>query len=144
VVNLSLVAAKLAELADRLSRIEGARPSDAAALAADRDALDLVSFNLMLAVQAALDVASHIISDEGWEPALTMGGSFQRLGEHGVLTAATAATLSRAAGIRNVVAHGYGSVDVKRLYVAASRANADLGTFAREVAAWVEAHSQKG
>jgi uncharacterized protein YutE (UPF0331/DUF86 family) len=92
----------------------------------------------------ALDVASHIISDEGWEPALTMEGSFQRLGEHGVLTAATAATLSRAAGIRNVLAHGYGSVDVKRLYLAASRANADLGTFAREIAAWVEAHSQKG
>jgi uncharacterized protein YutE (UPF0331/DUF86 family) len=34
-------------------------------LASDRDALDLVAFNLMLAVQAACDPASHLIADEG-------------------------------------------------------------------------------
>jgi hypothetical protein len=68
-VDLDLIAAKLAELADRVARVRKHRPASAEVLAADRDALDLVSFNLMLAVQSCLDVASHLIADEGWPPA---------------------------------------------------------------------------
>jgi len=65
-VDADVMAAKLAEPADR---IHSDRPADAQTLAADRDVLDLVSFNLMLAVQACTDVASHLIADEGWPPA---------------------------------------------------------------------------
>ncbi len=45
-VNLTLLATKLAELAARVARVRTHRKSDAEALGADRDALDLVSFNL--------------------------------------------------------------------------------------------------
>jgi len=48
-VDPDLVSAKLAE---RIERVRGRRAEDAASLASDRDALDIVSFNLMLAVQA--------------------------------------------------------------------------------------------
>jgi uncharacterized protein YutE (UPF0331/DUF86 family) len=33
--------------------------------------VDLVSFNLVLAVQSCSDIASHIIADEGWPAAQT-------------------------------------------------------------------------
>lgn len=46
-VDRDVIAAKLAELADRIERVRGHRPADAEALAADRDAFDLVSFNLL-------------------------------------------------------------------------------------------------
>jgi hypothetical protein len=49
-VNKDLVAAKLVELADRLARVRQHRRPSADALLAERDALELVSFNLMLAV----------------------------------------------------------------------------------------------
>jgi hypothetical protein len=51
VVDADLVTAKLRELADRISRVREHVPQATASLAADRDALELVSFNLMLAVQ---------------------------------------------------------------------------------------------
>lgn len=66
-VDRNVVAMKLGELADRIGRIRShcpARPED---LAADLDALDIVSFNLLLAVQVCLDLASHLIADEGWQ-----------------------------------------------------------------------------
>jgi uncharacterized protein YutE (UPF0331/DUF86 family) len=141
-VDLDLIAAKLAELADRVARVRKHRPASAEVLAADRDALDLVSFNLMLAVQSCLDVASHLIADEGWPPARDLAGSFRRLHEHGLLDAETAAALGRAASLRNVVAHVYANADPDLVFTAASSGLEDLERFARQVAAWAEAKAK--
>lgn len=138
-VDADLVAAKLAELRRRMERVSAHTPRDEEALSADVDALDLVSFNLLLCVQAALDVGSHIIADEGWAPAATLGETFDRLHEGGVLSADVAGAMRKAAGLRNVVAHGYAAVDMKVVFNAATTGLVDLETFAREVAAWTKA-----
>lgn len=132
-----VVAAKLVDLEDRIGRVRTRCPGSPDELAADRDASDLVAFNLMLAVQTCLDVASHIIADEQWAPATTLAESFRRLAEHGVITPATDDALGRAAAFRNLVAHGYGRVVVGLLHTAATEGLRDLQGFAREVAAWI-------
>lgn len=136
-VNADLVAAKLVELSERVGRARARRPSTASALAADRDAQDLVAFNLMLAVQICTDVATHLIADEGWTAATTMSSSFARLAEHGVIDQELARRLGKAVGLRNVVAHGYAGVDPVRLFEAASTGVDDLDAYARAVASWV-------
>jgi uncharacterized protein YutE (UPF0331/DUF86 family) len=140
-VDADLVAAKLAELRNRIDRVRAHAPQDETALAEDADALDLVSFNLLLCVQAALDVGSHIIADESWTPAATLGETFDRLHECGVLTADAASAMRKAAGLRNIVAHGYAAVDVKMVFTAATNGLADLDRFASEVASWAKTRS---
>lgn len=135
-VDVELVAAKLSELARRVERVRLHRPDSAEELGASPDAFDLVSFNLMLAVQSCLDVASHLIADEGWAPARDLGGSFERLAEHGVIRKGTAAALRRAAGLRNVVAHVYARIDPELVFTAATEGLEDLERFAAEVASW--------
>lgn len=49
-VNRDLLAAKLSELRDRMQRVQANVPESAEALRANRDAPDLVSFNLVLCV----------------------------------------------------------------------------------------------
>jgi uncharacterized protein YutE (UPF0331/DUF86 family) len=136
-VDASVVAAKLRELEGRIGRIEAHRPADASALTRDVDALELISFNLMLAVQACLDIASHLIADEGWPVAASLSEAFQRLAEHDVLTSGTAQALRRAAGLRNVVAHGYADARPDLVYEASLHGLRDLRRFAGEVGAWV-------
>jgi uncharacterized protein YutE (UPF0331/DUF86 family) len=138
-VDQDVVAAKLADLADRIARVRARCPEDAARLASDRDALDLVSFNLMLAVQICADLASHIIADESWPLATTLAAGFNRLRDHGVISPPTAASLCKAVGLRNVVAHGYATVNPDLVHAAGTRGIADLEAFAREVAAWLSA-----
>jgi uncharacterized protein YutE (UPF0331/DUF86 family) len=144
VVNQDLIAAKLADLADRLERVRSRRSADAADLATDRDALDLVSFNLMLAVQICADICSHVIADEGWPAATTLAAGFNRLRDQGVLAASTAAALCRAVGLRNVVAHGYAAVNPAMVHVAAWSGLDDLKAFAREVARWAANREDAG
>lgn len=138
-VRRDIVVQKLAELTDRASRVRANQKPDAATLASDRDALDLVSFNLMLAVQACADLAAHIIADEGWPTPASLAESFERLCEHGVISRATADAFRLAVRFRNVVAHGYAGVDVAAVHAGSTRGLEDLDRFAREVSTWLAA-----
>jgi uncharacterized protein YutE (UPF0331/DUF86 family) len=140
-VDRKLITAKLVELADRVARARAHEKASARELAADRDALDLVAFNLMLAVQSCVDLASHLIADEGWLPAGTLAEGFVRLSDHGVISPSTRDALVRAVGLRNVVAHGYAGVDPALVHAAVTTGTYDLDAFAREVAAWLAARS---
>jgi uncharacterized protein YutE (UPF0331/DUF86 family) len=136
-VDINVVTSKLRELAERIARARAHCPPTAAALAADPDALDLVAFNLMLAVQTCLDVASHLISDEEWAPAATYAEAFRILHEHGVISEQTAEQLGKATGLRNVVVHGYAGADPEQIHHAAVSGVADLERFSCEVSAWI-------
>jgi uncharacterized protein YutE (UPF0331/DUF86 family) len=85
VVDVDLTTAKLAELGDRVARVRACCPATVEDLRADRNALDLVSFNLMLAVQSCSDIASHLIADEGWRAATNLAGGFNRIRDEGVI-----------------------------------------------------------
>lgn len=136
-VDRKIVTAKLADVADRVARARSHAKATPAALAADRDALDLVSFNLMLAVQACADIASHVIADEGWPPAASLADAFARLAERGVISDGTKLALTRAVGLRNVVAHGYAGIDPASVHAAATVGASDLDAFSSEVASWI-------
>lgn len=137
-VNRDLLALKLADLRDKLDRVRRHVPDSAAALAQDRDALDLVAFNLMLSVQACVDVSGHLIADGGWPVARNLAHGFTTLAEQHVISAPVAERLKLAVGLRNVVAHGYSGIDVERCYVAATEGLGDLEAFAQEVSAWAD------
>jgi uncharacterized protein YutE (UPF0331/DUF86 family) len=136
VVDRALLSAKLAELTHRTERARSRCPATVEELRADRDALDLVSFNLMLAVQTCSDVAAHLIADEGRPTAQSLAAAFNQLRDQGVISATTATALARAVGLRNVVAHGYGGINPAMVHAAATKGVRDLEAFADEVATW--------
>jgi uncharacterized protein YutE (UPF0331/DUF86 family) len=72
--------------------------------------LRFVEHTLQIAVQAALDVASHVVSDERLGEPRTNRELFDLLGKHGLLPAELAARLADMAGFRNVLVHGYAEV----------------------------------
>lgn len=72
-----------------------------------------VEYTLQIATQAALDVASHIVSDERLGEPSTNRELFQRLARAGVVDDPLAQRLEKMAGFRNVLVHGYQDVDLK-------------------------------
>ena len=71
-----------------------------------------VEHTLQCAIQAALDVASYIVSDHRLGEPETGRDVFRLLGKAGMLPADLAGRLERMAGFRNVVVHLYQDVDV--------------------------------
>jgi uncharacterized protein YutE (UPF0331/DUF86 family) len=71
-----------------------------------------VVHTLQLAAQAALDVASHIVSDHKLGEPATNRELFDLLHAAGWITSDCAQVMGRLAGFRNLVVHGYERVNL--------------------------------
>jgi uncharacterized protein YutE (UPF0331/DUF86 family) len=70
-----------------------------------------VEHTLQIAIQAALDAASHIVSDDRLGEPNSNRELFDLLAKNGWITPDLAIRLRRMAGFRNILVHGYAEVD---------------------------------
>jgi uncharacterized protein YutE (UPF0331/DUF86 family) len=110
VTDADLVEKKLAVIETCVADIE--RLADPARLATDLREERFVEHTLQIAIQATLDVASHIVSDERLGEPRSNRELFTLLQRASWLPADLATTLSAMAGFRNVLVHGYDTVDL--------------------------------
>lgn len=134
-VDKALLAGKVAAIRDAVARIRSVLPATADAFASDRTAREVVTFNLFLALQDAIALAAHWLADEGRTVPASYGEIFAALGAAGVIDDRLAGRLRAAAGLRNLVAHQYGVLDVNRVFQIARDDLDDLLTFCQQVSA---------
>lgn len=102
-------------------------------LASDPVQERFVEHTLQVAIQAAIDVASHIISDERLPEPSTYRELFRTLGARGYLPPDLSSRLESAAGFRNVVVHLYDDVDLGILRQVLEHGVGDLLAFVATV-----------
>ena len=100
--KLAFIETCLADLAS-LARLD--------AIAADVREERFVEHTLQIAIQAAMDVASHVVSDARMGEPTTQRELFELLARHVWLEIEVAERLRRMVGFRNVLVHGYAAVD---------------------------------
>lgn len=105
-----LVEKKLARIATSVGELRRlARPD---ALRSDVREERFVEHTLQIATQAAMDVASHIVSDEALGEPESNRQLFRILAQAGWIEEELAARLERMAGFRNILVHGYQDVNL--------------------------------
>jgi uncharacterized protein YutE (UPF0331/DUF86 family) len=110
VTDPDLVAKKLAVIETSVRELQTlARPEE---VTRDVKEQRFVDHTLQVAIQAALDVASHVVSDERLGEPRTNRELFTLLARQGLLPAELGDRLGRMAGFRNVRVHGYQDVDL--------------------------------
>jgi uncharacterized protein YutE (UPF0331/DUF86 family) len=109
VTDLDLVEKKLAFIESCVSELR--RLAVAENIETDVKERRFVEHTLQLAIQACLDAASHVVSDDRLGEPNTNQELFRLLAQAGRLTQDLARSLSAAAGFRNVLVHGYAEVD---------------------------------
>jgi uncharacterized protein YutE (UPF0331/DUF86 family) len=94
-----------------------------------------IAHTLQLAIQAALDAASYVVSDQRLGEPATNRQLFDLLVKAGWLPSALAPTLRNMAGFRNILVHGYQTVDNAILRDVAENRLVDLLAFVDHVRA---------
>jgi uncharacterized protein YutE (UPF0331/DUF86 family) len=84
---------------------------------------------LQIAIQAALDVASHVVSDQRLGEPATNRALFDLLAANGWIDGALGRRLGDMAGFRNVLVHGYAAVDPRIVRDAVESRLGDLDAF---------------
>lgn len=132
-----LVLQLLSTLGEHVARARRRRAGDLATFRADVDRQDSLSLSLLVATQEAVDVAFHICTDEGWGVPTSYADAFALLSRNGVIDPALADELRRVVGVRNRIAHLYGSVDIERVWHEVPSGLDALERFAAAVAAFL-------
>jgi uncharacterized protein YutE (UPF0331/DUF86 family) len=132
---------RLDELSERLARLEALQGKARSEFDQDPYLRDIVERNLEIAVQCCIDISHRIISLEGARKPTSYYDAILRMSELGVLPAEFARQLAPLAGLRNVLAHEYASIDWDRVYDRLQHLE-DLKRFANLVRAWLRERDQ--
>jgi uncharacterized protein YutE (UPF0331/DUF86 family) len=110
VTDSALIAKKLAQIETAIADLRRLAVSDR--LATDLVQRRFVEHTLQIAIQAGLDAASHIVSDERLGEPRTNRELFDLLQASDWIDPGLRDTMARMAGFRNILVHGYDDVDL--------------------------------
>ncbi len=129
--DVDLVLKKLAFVETCLSELE--RLAKLEVIETDVRERRFIEHTLQLAIQACLDVASHIVSDERLGEPKTNHELFSLLAAAGWIEQNLAAKLRAAVGFRNILVHGYTDVDPNVIRDVVEHHSTDLEEFGAAV-----------
>lgn len=124
-VDRDVVTARIATIDRCLRRIEETRAGRSAVLL-PIEVEDIVLLNLQRAVQAAIDLATHVVTTEGYGLPDSLAASFSLLEGQGILDPDLAERLRRMVGFRNVAIHNYRALDLRIVEAIVTRHLGDL------------------
>jgi len=99
-----------------------------------------VEHTLQIAIQCCLDIAAHIIADEGWREFADYREAFTVLAEHGVVESDFLPVLHKMAQFRNLMVHQYVKIDPEAVYGILRNGTVDFDRYARFIASWLTRH----
>jgi uncharacterized protein YutE (UPF0331/DUF86 family) len=129
--DAELVAKKLAQVETYLHQLRTLARIDQ--LHSDVREERFICHTLQLALQAVLDVASHIVSDERLGEPQDLRELFRFLSRDGWIPEDLAESLRNMVGFRNILVHEYARVDLNVVEDVLRNRLADLDTFAAAV-----------
>ncbi|MGB2928562.1 MAG: DUF86 domain-containing protein, partial [Desulfobacterales bacterium] len=125
-VDKDLIIAKASSVKRHLNRIKEKRDTDLETFLKDLDRQESILFNLQMAIQNCIDIAAHIISEEGVGVPGSTNEMFYLLEDNGYISVDITEKMVKAVGFRNFIVHEYGKVELKQVFEVAKKEIEDL------------------
>ncbi len=109
-VDRDVVIAKISSVQRCLKRIKdvsGLNPDSLDNL----DTQEIVILNIQRAVQGVIDIAAHIVADEGLGVPVDLRENFEFLSREGIINKELSARLKKMVGFRNIAVHEYETIN---------------------------------
>ena len=115
-VNKILIERILADIKAYLKDLKDASDITWEVYKKDKRARRFVERTLHIMIEACIDIAQHIISDEGFREPLSYRYTFTILAENGILTPEDLSKFEKMASFRNLIVHYYEKIDDSIVY----------------------------
>lgn len=132
-MNKQVIENKLESLRRCVERVSNKTPTAVEELARDFDAQDAIVLNLSRAVQLAVDIGSHLISESELPAPTSMRKVFDGLMTQGVISEAVSTRMKNAVGFRNIAVHCYDDLNLNIVFAICTQRLDDFKQFAKEV-----------
>lgn len=132
-VDKDLLLAKASSVKKHIKRVEEKCKIDLKAFLSDIDRQEIVMFNLQMAVQNCIDIAAHIISEEGLGIPGSTSEMFYFLQENNYLDDQITEKMVKAAGFRNLIVHEYAKIEIRQVFDIANKNISDLNEYLKSI-----------
>lgn len=132
-IDRDLVLVKASSVTRHLKRVIEKRNTDLRTFMRDIDRQESILFNLQMAIQNCIDIAAHIISEEGFGVAGSTNEMFYILEENGYIDTEMTEKMVKAVGFRNLIVHEYGKVELQQVFEVAQGNIEDLNEYLRSI-----------
>ena len=133
VVDTDLILAKAGSIKKHLNRVFEKRETDLRTFLKDIDRQESILFNIQMAVQNCIDIAAHIISDQGLGVPGSTNEMFYLLEENGYLDNEITEKMVKAVGLRNLIVHEYSKIDLDQIFEVAQKDITDLNEYLKSI-----------
>ena len=132
-VDRALVLRKLASLKEYRGQIQEYAAIPLKTYRSDWKAQRIIERTLQMMIELCVDIASHIVSDDGLRTPETYADTFRVLGDEGILSPEQTAVMERMAKFRNIVVHQYEAVDAEIVVLLLRKHLDDFTRFAESI-----------
>lgn len=132
-LDRELVTRKLLLIAADLNPLRQIHEKGAAAFHSSAIDQAVVERLLERMITRMIDINYHVITALGHPPPSDYHGSFLKLGELGILDAAFARQIARAAGLRNRLVHDYEDLEAQKVFEALGSALQDVPVYVSRI-----------
>jgi len=136
--NTDKIAKLISEMRKAVNRLHSLKTLDRDIFLNDPDKISSAKYNFVVAVESAIDICNHVISQNSYRVPDDYADTFQVLAEHGAFDKDFINSLKEMARFRNRLIHLYMEIDDEQVYnILRSRLD-DFKTFLDGIAAFLE------
>ena len=132
-VDSDLILAKAGSIRSHLDRVFEKRDVDLDIFLKDIDRQESILFNIQMAIQNCIDIAAHIISEEGFGVPGSTTEMLYFLEKNGYLDNNLTRKMVNAIGFRNLIVHEYGKMELEQVFEIAQKDINDLNDYLKSI-----------
>ncbi len=110
-VSIEVIKKRLNQLTSSLNKMERFKEISLDEFLKDDIVQDVVEYNLFIAINMMVDIATYIVVDNNMRSPETLGGAFDILNKEKYLTDKEAKIYRNMVGLRNILSHEYVNID---------------------------------
>ena len=115
-VNIDVIKKRLNQLSTSLNKIERFKDVSLKEFLNDDIIQDVVEYNLFIAINMMVDIATHIVIDNNMGNPETLGEAFSILNKEKYLSDNEMKIYRNMVGLRNILSHEYVNIDKNIIY----------------------------
>ena len=137
-VDRDLILAKAGSVRRHCKRISEKSKVDLEVFKTDLDRQESILFNLQMAVQNCIDIAAHIVSEEGYGVPGSSNEMFYMLEENHLIDSPLTEKMVKAVGLRNLIVHEYAKIDLDQIFHVVQKEISDLEEYIKDIIVNIE------
>ena len=115
-VDVEVIKQRLNQLSTSINKIERFKEMSLEEFLKDDIIQDVVEYNLFIAINMMIDIATHIVVDNNMGSPETLGEAFNILNKEKYLNDEETKVYRNMVGLRNILSHEYINIDKKIIY----------------------------